>query len=73
MKLTKHFETMTTGNVLAEVLKEIDRAKAQLEAGNSAHATIHLDYVQTIIDDACSQYGANAVFGVMEIETLPKL
>lgn len=62
----------TSGNVLAEILREIDKAREELLFGNAVAATIHLDYVETIIDDACHQYGANAVFGCLEISQLAK-
>jgi hypothetical protein len=68
----KHFEKMTCGNVLAEVLREVARANEALSKGDSIGCKIHLEYVETIIDDACDQYGSSAVFGVMEISALTK-
>lgn len=68
----KHFEQMTCGNVLAEVLKEVAMANDALSKGNSIGCKIHLDYVETIIDDACEQYGSSAVFGVIEIANFAK-
>jgi hypothetical protein len=68
----KHFQKMTCGNVLTEVLREIERARKELEKGNPSHAQVHLEYVETIIDDACHEYGSSAVFGVMEISALTK-
>ena len=68
----KHFEKMTCGNVLAEVLKEVARANDALSKGDSIGCKIHLEYVETIIDDACEQYGSSAVFGVMEITNFAK-
>jgi hypothetical protein len=61
---------MTCGNVLAEILREVARANDCLRAGDSVACGVHLEYVETIIDDACEEYGANAVFGVMEISKL---
>lgn len=68
----KHFEKMTCGNVLAEVLREVARANEALSKGDEIGCKIHLEYVETIIDDACYQYGSSAVFGVMEISALTK-
>jgi hypothetical protein len=68
--MTKHFEKMTSGNVLAEILREVEKANGRLRAGDSVGCGVHLEYVETIVNDACEQYGANAVFGVMEISKL---
>lgn len=62
----------TSGNVLTEILREIDKAREVLLFGNAIVATIYLDCVETIIEDACYQYGANAVFGCLEISKLAK-
>jgi hypothetical protein len=69
-KKNNEFEMSTTGNVLSEILREIERAKRNLAAGDVSGATVYLDYIETIIDDACEQYGANAVFGNLEISKL---
>jgi len=68
--MSRHFEKMTSGNILAEILREVEKANARLLAGDPVGCGVHLEYVETIIDDACKQYGANAVFGVMEISKL---
>jgi hypothetical protein len=68
--MTTHFEKMTCGNVLAEILREVEKANDRLRAGDSVACGVHLEYVETIVNDACGQYGANAVFGVMEISKL---
>ena len=60
---SKHFEKTITGNVLSEVLREVEKAKAAVNAGDSIGAAIYLEYIETVIDDACYQYGAAAVFG----------
>lgn len=62
----------TSGNVLSEILREIEFASKALKEGNVAGAKIYLEYVETIIDDACEEYGGNAVFGGMEISELKK-
>jgi hypothetical protein len=64
------FEKSTTGNVLSEILREVEKAREVLLFGNTVAATIHLDYIETIMEDACEQYGANAVFGNLEISKL---
>jgi hypothetical protein len=66
--MTRHFEKMTCGNVLAEILHEVARANARLLAGDPVGCGVHLEYVETIIDDACGQYGANAVFAIYKAE-----
>ena len=68
--MTRHFEKMTCGNVLAEILREVARANECLREGDAIACGVHLEYVETIVDDACAQYGARAVFGVMEITKL---
>jgi hypothetical protein len=68
--MSRHFEKMTCGNVLAEILREVEKANGRLLAGDTVGCGVHLEYVERIIDDACEQYGANAVFGVMEITKL---
>jgi len=68
--MTTHFEKMTCGNVLAEILREVEKANDRLLAGDPIGCGVHLEYVETIVNDACEQYGANAVFGVMEISKL---
>jgi hypothetical protein len=70
MKINKHFEKMVTGNVLAEILREVERAMDAANRGDSIGSAIYLEYVQTIVDDACDQYGANAVFGNLEVSKL---
>jgi hypothetical protein len=65
-----HFEMSTTGNVLAEILREVERAKKKIEEGDVSAATVYLEYIDTILDDACFQYGTNAVFGNLEISKL---
>jgi len=70
MKIHKHFEKMVTGNVLAEILREVERAMDAANRGDSIGSAIYLEYIQTIVDDACNQYGANAVFGNLEVSKL---
>lgn len=70
MHTHKHFEKMTTGNILAEILREVDRAIDAANRGDSIGAAVYLEYVQTIIDDACEQYGSDKVFGNLEISSL---
>ena len=53
----------TAGNVLSEILKEVERAKKKIEEGDVSAAAIHLDYIGTIMEDVCEQYGADTVFG----------
>jgi len=67
-----HFEMSTCGNVLSEILREVERASKALKAGNIAGAKIYLEYIGTIVDDACEQYGGNQVFGCMEISEMLK-
>ena len=67
-----HFKMSTSGNVLSEILREIESASKALREGNVAGARIYLEYVETIIDDACEEYGADAVFGCLEISRLTK-
>jgi len=62
----------TCGNVLSEILREVERASKALKAGNIAGAKIYLEYIGTIVDDACEQYGGNQVFGCMEISEMLK-
>lgn len=62
------FEMSTCGNVLAEVLKEVARAREELEAGRVSGAAVSLEYIDTIIEDACSQYGSGAVFGISKLQ-----
>ena len=64
---------MTTGNVLAEILREVDRAMDAANNKDSIGAAIYLEYIQTIVDDACEQYGANAVFGNLEVSKLEQI
>ena len=71
-KKHNEFEMTTTGNVLAEILREVEKAREVLLFGNTVAATIHLDYIETIIDDACEQYGTDAVFGNLEISKLTR-
>ena len=66
----KHFEMSTAGNVLSEILREVERAKKKIEEGDVSAATVYLEYIDTIIDGACSQYGTDAVFGSLEISKL---
>ena len=66
----KQFERSTTGNVILEILREVEKAREVLLFGNVVVATIHLDYIETILEDACEQYGSNAVFGNLEISKL---
>ena len=73
MKIQKHFEKMTTGNVLAEILREVDRAMAAANSKDSIGAAIYLEYIQTIVDDACEQYGTDAVFGNLEVSKLAQI
>ena len=68
--MSRHFGQMTSGNILAEILREVGKANDRLLAGDTVGCGVHLEYVETIIDDACEQYGANTVFGVMEISKL---
>jgi len=67
---SNHFEKTITGNVLSEILREVERATAAANAGDSIGAAIYLEYIETIIDDACHQYGAAAVFGNLEVSKL---
>ena len=67
-----HFEMSTCGNVLAEILREVERAAKSLKAGDIARAEVYLEYIETIVDDACEQYGGNRVFGCMEISEMLK-
>ena len=67
-----HFEMSTCGNVLAEILREVEKATKALKASNIAGAEIHLEYIETIVDDACEQYGGNQVFGCLEISEMMK-
>jgi hypothetical protein len=66
------FEMSTCGNVLSEILREVERATKALKAGNIAGAEIYLEYIGTIVDDACEQHGGNQVFGLMEISEMVK-
>ena len=70
---SNQFEKTTTGNVLSEILREVERAMAAANAGDSIGAAIYLEYIETIVDDACHQYGSNKVFGSLEISHLKSL
>ena len=69
---SNHFEKTTTGNVLSEILREVERAMAAANAGDSIGAAIYLEYIETIVDDACQQYGTAAVFGNLEVSKLSR-
>ena len=73
MRIQKHFEKMTTGNVLAEILREVDRAMDAANRKDSIGAAVYLEYIQTIVDDACEQYGTNAVFGNLEVSKIEQV
>lgn len=62
----KYFELSISGNILAEILREVDMAREAFSEKDPIGANVHLEYVQTILEDACFQYGSNAVFGCLE-------